>query len=310
MKIIIVNSKQDFSSDQLQTIKNLGDVNFIETKEAFVNNKLFFSEDAKVIALDPEISRWNFPNDFIDTIPNLKAICLPTTSFSWVDGAFLKSKKILLTNVPKYSTESVAEYAICLMLNVVKKIPLIIKNDGKLDCSKHLGGEVKGKIMGIIGLGTIGHRIAELGQQIGMKVVYWSKNTRDKMFDYRELDEVLKSADFIFPTVVKNEKTHQMLNKEKIDLLKPTAFIVSITGDEIFDLNYAAKKVKDSQLAGIAFESEKHTMTKHSLSEFEGNIWVTPPIAWYTKEALIEDMRIWIETVKSICEGKPINVVN
>lgn len=309
MKIIFLNPKKDFSSSQISSLESLGKVVFLETKEGLQSFELF-DQTEKVLAIGPDTTEWSFPDDLVNKIPNLKAVCVPTTSFSWINGRYLREKGIDLINVPKYSTESVAEYAISLMLNLVKKIPLIIKNDWKLDYDKHQGFEIKGKTAGIIGLGSIGTRIAELTKSLGMNVVYWSKNSRDDRFEYREMDEVLKTADFIFPALARNEETKNILNKNKLDLLKPGAFIVSITGDDLFDLDYAVQLVNNGKLSGLAFESDKYTINNLKLNNFEGNILVTPPIAWFTKEAFLEDMRIWVENVEFVIKGKPQNVVN
>lgn len=310
MQIIVINPKKDFTSEEISKLKKNGSVTFIENKKDYTKNPIFFTNDEKIIAVGPETTGWVFPVKFIQKIPNLKAVCIPTTSFSWVDGAYLRKKGITLSNVPKYSTESVAEYGINLMLNLVKKLPLIIDNNWKLDYSKHQGCEVKGKTMGIVGLGAIGTRIAELGKNMGMKVIYWSRKTRDKRFVYKDLNDLLKSSDFIFPTLARNKDTNKILNKKMLDLMKDGAYIVSVTGDDLFDRDYAVKLIQKGKLEGLAFESDKYTINGLKKTDFKGNIWVTPPIAWFTKEAFKEDMRIWVENITSAAKNKPINIVN
>jgi phosphoglycerate dehydrogenase-like enzyme len=304
MKIIIINPKTDFNQNQISILESQGDVIWIENGK-YQKNSIFNDPDEKLIVLGPEVVDWQFPNEFINKITNLKAICISTTGFSWIDGKYLREKGINLLNVPKYSTESVAEYAIYMMLNVAKKLPLIIKNNWKLDYDKHQGWEVKGKTMGIIGLGYIGKRIAEIGQQIGMNVIYWSKNSKDNRFKYQEFDELLKNSDFIFPTLAKNNETKNIINPEKINLIKNGSFLISITGTDLFDFEYALSKIKDNSLAGLALESEEK-----KLIDFEGNILITPPIAWFTKEAFEEDIRIWVENIISVTKNQPQNVTN
>ena len=304
MRIIIINPKKDFSKEQIETLGKAGNVVFIE-KNPNYTDKIFTDNEEKIIAIGPEVVDWKFSNESISKIINTKAICLPTTSFSWVDGNFTKNKGIVLTNVPKYSTESVAEYAISLMLNLARKLPLIIKNDWKIDYDKQQGWDIKGKTMGIIGLGTIGTRIAELGKAMGMNVIYWSRNSKNKKFIYKNLDQVLQDSDFVFPCLLRNKETKNLLNKQKLDKIKNGSFIVSITGAEIFDLKYALQLINKGKLNGLAFESEKH-----NLNDFKGNVLVTPPVAWFTKEAFEEDMRIWVETILACVKNKPKNVVN
>lgn len=305
MKIIIIDSKAGFNNEQIEHLKTLGEVELIKERSEVFDNPVFQSEGEKIIAVSPSLVDWEIPNSFIDKMANLKAVCLPTTSFSWVDGENLRKKDIILTNVSQYSTNSVAEYAISLMLNVVKKLPLVIKNGWQLDYDKHQGFEVKDKTMGVVGLGSIGTRIAELGKGLDMRVIYWSRESRDQRFKYMELDDLLKQADFVFPALARNEETDNIIDKEKIKLMKDTAYIVSITDDELFDLEFAQKQINKGQLAGIALEQKEKT-----LNDFEGNIWVTPPIAWFTKEAHEEDLRIWLKCIESVIKEEPINVVN
>lgn len=127
-----------------------------------------------------------------------------------------------------------------------------------------------------------------------------------------KLYKVGKMTDEEFWLWALNEWDLKMSFEEVVNLLvkgyeinKPVIEFISVTGEDVFDLKFAAKQVLKGKLAGIALEIEKETV-----NDFEGNIWVTPPIAWFTKEAFKEDMRIWVETLKSVVKGKTINVVN
>jgi len=128
--------------------------------------------------------------------------------------------------------------------------------------------------MGIIGLGFIGSRIAELGKQMGMNVIYWSKNSRNENYEYQELDSLLKNSDFIFPALARNEETKSILSNNKLDLISQNSFIISIADENLFDFEYIYQKIKNKEISGLAMESEKRKMT-----DYEGNIYITPPIA-------------------------------
>jgi phosphoglycerate dehydrogenase-like enzyme len=305
MKIIVVNKKSEFSEDQIKKLDNTGDLVFIESSEDFKTTKEFFTSEEKVIALDPGISEWAFPNDIVDKIPNLKGVCLPTTKHEWVDGKYLKRNGIILTNVPKYSTESVAEHCILLMLSLSKKLPMIINEGWKLNYDKHLGNEVKGANMGVIGLGDIGKRVSELGEAMGMSVSYWSRKSKDPRFDYMELDELIKNSDYIFLTISESPETKNFFSKNKADLMKKGSCVINVSGDDVWDFEYLSEKVKTGQIFGIALDDDRRQM-----SDSKTNILITPHIAWYTKEAFKEDFRIWVECVCSVVLGNPINVVN
>ena len=305
MKIVVVNKKSDFSDEQIKNLENLGDLVFIENSEDFKSTEEFYTPEEKIIALDPGISEWNFTNQTIDKIPNLKAICLPTTRYEWVDGGYLRKKGIVLTNVPKYSTESVAEHCILLMLSLSKKLPMIINEGWKLNYEKHLGREIEGSKMGVIGLGDIGKRVLELGRAMGMKVSYWSRKSRDSRFEYKDLDELIQSSNYIFLTISDGPETKNFFSKKKIDLMKKGSYAINISGDGVWDFDYLRQRVRGDQLAGIALDDDKRHM-----SDLKSNILITPHIAWYTEEAFKEDYRIWVECIDSVAKGTPINVVN
>jgi len=305
MRIFITDKPSSFTDDQLSLLRSKGEITFIETSEDWKNNKEIYSSDEKVIALGPDVPEWKFSNELVDKIPNLKGVCLPTTGFGWIDGEHLRKKDIVLSNVPKYSTEAVAEHCIMLMLALSKNLIMVINNNWTLDFANHLGKEIKGKRMGIIGLGAIGMRVAELGKGMDMEVCYWSRASKDERFEYLELDELLKSSDYVFLTLAHNTDTLNFLNKERLYLMKNDAYVVNITGNELWDFKYAIEKVRNKSLAGIGMDGEKD-----SIKNYGCNVLVTPSMAWYTKEALEEDTRIWVESVVSLIDGKPINVVN
>ena len=309
MNIIVINRKESFSSKHLEKLSQAGTLIFIET-ENYQNHPALQTTEDTILAVGPEVTKWQLPNKTFDALSNVKAVCIPTTSYSWVDGQFLRSKNISLSNVPHYSTESVAEYAISLMLNLTKKLPLIIQNNWTFDRSLHKGWEIKGKTMGVIGLGTIGKRIAQLGQAMGMRVLYWSKSSRDNSFTYTELDSLLANADYIFPVLARTEQTNKILNKEKLNRIKKGGFLVSVTGEELFDVEHAISLVQSSILNGLAFETDKYTVNNTQFKNLIGNIFISPPIAWYTYEASGQNIDMWTENILTATNGKPLNVVN
>ncbi len=304
MKVYIISSKNDFNQTQIDSIKKIANLEFIEQPISLLSEKIISSNEPKILAINPDNIIGDFSNETIMKIPNLKALCLMTTGYGYVDTKFLAKNGVLTTNVPKYSTDSVAEYAIFLMQCVAKKLPLQIKNNMKEDFSeKYLGLNLTGKKAGIIGLGSIGNRIAQLCKGLGMDVFYWSKNSKDSQFKYSDLKEIFETCDFIFPAMLKNQETKSIITNDLIDLAKPTASIITIVGN-MFDHNYVCEKVKRNELYGYAFEN-----SNDSIFKYDGNIMVTSAYAWYTKESLNNCISIWVDSILSIIKEKPINLV-
>lgn len=305
MEIYMIDEKKEFTEEQIDRLAKLGTLKLIEEKHDMYHSEYVKSNEPKIIAVNPDLTDWEFPNDLIEKIPNLKGICLMSTSYSYVDLAFCESKNIVVTNVPKYSTDSVAEYACFLMLAIARKLPLQIKNNLKEDFSApYLQMQVKGKTVGILGLGSIGTRIGELLSGLGMKVIYWSRKTRDDRFEHKDLTEIFETADFIFPTFLVNEETKNIITDELINVMKSTASIISIVGTDVLNKELILDKVKMNQLYGFAFEK-----SNDDLKHYEGNVMVTSPYAWYTEEALQNCIEIWVQSIEGMAKGEKINQV-
>ena len=185
MKTFIVSPNIDtfFTNEQITVLQNAGDVIFHKEITSYDSIPgLFEGSDERILAIDPDFSDWKLPNEVIEKIPNLKAIVLQTTSFSWVDVDFAKSKGIPVMNLRGFSSIAVAEWATMMMLNLARKLPVVIKDGWKQSYTAHKGLEMRGKTAGIIGLGNIGTAVAENCQGLGMKVQYWSKNSRETDF--------------------------------------------------------------------------------------------------------------------------------
>lgn len=235
----------------------------------------------------------------------LKALCLTTTSYSWVDLQKLKKLGVIVTNAPGKSTEAVAEFNILMMLSLLRKLPLIIKNNWQMDYDSFLNDEMKGLTAGIIGLGSIGTRVAELCQGLGMKVCYWNRSQKINSFEAVELADLFNKADVVFNTIATPPELTGFINQDLLAKLKTSALVISTSNTSVLDENFIIDQVKNGRLGGYAFES----MDK-KLTDYDGNVMIFPEQAYYTKGTLLNTATIVTETVLSILEGKPINVVN
>lgn len=305
MKVIFVAPKNNFPPVLINQLKRYASVYFFEETPIDIRKiGLFKEKGGKILCPFPEPMAWKFPNEFIKDIPDLKAICLSTTSYHWVDGKLAKSLDIRLTNVPN-PPNGVAEAAIFAMFAVARRYALNF-DDKKFEYKpSNFLQEVTNKTMGVVGLGRIGSRIADLGRKLGMNVVYWSRKKRGNEYKYVELEKLLKTVDFIFPALVLNDDTNKFISSKLIDLMKPTSSLIATLNSEIVDMNYVLNKVKNKKLYGCALEDDNKTIT-----DYEGNVFVMPHNNWYTKETLDEKMKVWIETIISVIKGKPINIVN
>ncbi len=306
MKIYVMYTKDSFLKEQIDQLSQVGEVIFQE--EFFeLDHAPYLEDDSdKILVVDPDWYHWDITADHLSKIKNLKSVCLATTAFDWIDLEYCRKNGILVTNIPKYSTDSVAEYAIFLMMCLAKKFPIQAKIDYQTDYSKPmLTTEIKGKTVGIIGLGTIGSKIALMCHSLGMNVIYWNRSFKENEYKKVDLDLLFKEADFIFPAFSTNAETKKLITDERIRSMNGNAFInVVNNASELYNHQLLIERAERGEVS-YAFEAYED----QKLYNYQGNIMVTAPYAFYTKEAIDRLLAIWCDNVVSVIQGHPQNVV-
>jgi len=299
MKIIILSPNVDtvFTPEQKKQLQDAGQVTYVSKPQSLIDIPELMSEGEKILAFDPDFSEWIVKNDEIEKIPDLKAICLQTTSFSWIDTDFANSKDIPITNLRGFSSVAVAEWATMMMLSLARKLPIIIKDNWQQDYSKHKGIELRGKTAGIIGVGNIGKTIAANCQGLGMNVQYWSKTSRDKDLTYVELTELMKTSDIIFPVVAQNKDTQGMITDDMLQSMKKTAIFISVIHN-VYNHQLLLDMVKNGNAYGYGFEDPKAR-----IGDFEGNVWAGPELAWCTEDSMRKNAVQWVASIISATKG-------
>ena len=179
------------------------------------------------------------------------------------------------------------------MFSLAKKIPLQIKNENKQDFSNnYLQQELKNKKVGIVGLGNIGKRLADMCYGIGMDVYYWNRSKKDSLYKYIKLEDLFLKCDVIYICLSINEQTRKIVTDDLINSMKKESFLISSTGKQLFNLDLAIRKVKDNQLYGLAFEEPNAPLNK-----YEGNVMVTSEYGWFTSEASNLRIKKWYELI-------------
>lgn len=308
MKLYITYTKNSFTEKQIQDLNRVGETIFLE--DTFDLDKAPYLDDdnEKILVADPDWYNWDINASHLSKIKNLKGVCLATTAFDWIDLDYCKENGIAVCNIPKYSTDSVAEYGIFLMMCLAKKFPIQIKTDYKMDYSKYmLTTEIRNKTVGIIGLGTIGSKIADISEALGMNVIYWNRSEKQNNYKKVDLETIFKEADFIFPTFSTNDETKKLITDDLINLMKGNAFINIVNNPrELYNHDLFLNKAEKEEIS-YAFELYDN---EKKLYDYKGNIMITAPYAFYTKEAIDRLIAIWCDNVINLVNDKPQNVVN
>jgi len=313
MKIAVFNPKNDFTPKQQEQIGKLGEVVWAESREALPTDKLVeMAKNADIIAVDPDpLGGFEKAKDqltkMMESVSNLKGLCLSTTSFGWVDLDYCKKRNLPVSNVPGYSSESVAEHTLALLLCLAKRIIVSDRKTIKGEYKLEMGFELRGKTLGIIGLGNIGSKAAALALGIGMKVIAYNRTpTTMEGVEMKSLDEVLTESDAISLHTTHEEANNQMISKKELAKMKDGVIIVNTVDRELVDENAMAEAVKSGKVYGYAYEGEDLINTP--LAGIE-NVVGIKGFAWYTKEALANLYEIWTGNILALAEGKPRNRV-
>lgn len=306
MKIYITYERTFFTEKQIKELNKFRELIFLESYFDLDKANYLNDEEEKILMADPEWYKWNLRKEHISKIKNLKGICINTTAFDWIDWQYCKDNEIIVTHTPKYSTDSVAEYAIFLLMCLAKKLPIQIKTNYKMEYNHEmLNTEIKGKIVGIIGLGTIGTRVAELCDNLGMKVIYWSKSPKENNYNRVEIDDIFKNADYIIPTFATNDETRKIISDDRIKMMNGNGLInIIINPVEIYNHRLVLEKAEKDEIS-YAFEIYDNT----TLNDYKGNVMATAPYSFYTKESIDRLVSLWCDNTMSILSDNPHNVV-
>ena len=215
--------------------------------------------------------------------------------------------------------EATAEHAIALILCLARKI-CQADRDVRKGLWLHeglLGVSINNKVVGIVGLGRIGRRIAAKACALGMDVVYYSRTRKPELeealgISYRDLSTLLKISDFVVVAVPLTPETANMIGENELRLMKRSAYLINIARGGVVDYNALVKAVKDGWIAGVALDvfPEEPLPGNSPLRAFD-NVVLTPHIAWFTEDARRAMAKCLAEDVMRVlrCE-EPLHPVN
>ncbi len=252
----------------------------------------------------------------IEKLPKLKFISVAFTGVDHVDLEACRERGIKVSNCAGYSTPAVAELAIGLMISVCRHIPAcdtLTRNGGTR--IGHIGRELFGKTLGIIGTGAIGMRTASLANAFGMKIIAYSRTHRQEAkglgIVYRSLPEVFEESDIITVHLPLNANTTKLVSKELIDSMKPSAILINTARGPIIDNSALASALKENRISGAGidvFEVEPPIPSEHPLFDAP-NVTVLPHVAFATHESMDRRAIIAFENLAGYLSGNQINVI-
>lgn len=266
--------------------------------------------DAMIIANMP------MPNAVIAACPKLEFVDVAFTGVDHVGLEACRANQVKVSNASGYSNEAVAELVIEMALSLLRNVPQTearVRNGGTK--AGLVGFEIKGRTVGIIGLGKIGTRTAELFHAFGAKVIAQSRHIHENAPDYivqtTDMDEVLKAADIVVLHCPLNDSTRGMINKEKISLMKKSAILINVARGPVVNAQDLADALNEEIIAGAGidvFAAEPPLPADEPLLHAK-NTLLTPHIAFATAESMSIRLEIVMQNLQAWLDGGQENVI-
>lgn len=258
----------------------------------------------------------------IEALPELKYIGVLATGYNVVDVEAAAKHGITVTNIPAYSTMSVAQHVFALLLAVTDRAEHYAMEvaQGKWTSSKDFCfwdtqlTELAGKTFGIIGMGNIGKAVARIASAFGMNVSAFSSKEQDDLpaeVKKVSLDTLFESSDVISLHCPLTPSTLHIINKEAILKMKRGVILINTGRGPLVDEEAVANALKEGKIGAFCADvlSTEPPSADNPLLKAP-NAFITPHIAWATKEARLRLMNIAVDNLKRFLEGSPVNVVN
>jgi len=276
--------------------------------------------------------------EVVSHLPHLKFIATMSTGFDHIDVSYAKEKGIKVSNVPTYGANTVAEHAFALMLCLAKNIyPSIERTrSGNFSLDGLTTFDLKGKTLGIVGMGKIGKEVADIARGFEMRVLAYDIHENKKLakevgFTYVSLEQLLKLSDIITIHLVHDESTHHIIHKNNISQIKKGAYLINTARGALIETEALIEALDKGILAGAGLDvleeeqsikEEKQLLSKEFISSVDlktlienhmllnrENVIITPHNAFNSKEALSRILDVTIENIHAFIKGKPINLV-
>ena len=258
--------------------------------------------------------------EVLNHLPHLTYIGVLATGYNVVDLEVASRQSITVTNIPTYSTNSVAQMVWAHILNITNRVDYYATKNREGRWSRNQDfcyydfnhSELAGKTIGIVGLGNTGMATARIAQAFGMKVIaYTSKDELPAGMKKASMDEVFRESDIVSLHCPLTTETKGLVDKDRLGLMKPSAILINTSRGPVVNEADVADALNQGRIAAFGADVVSIEPAKPDNPLLKAkNCFLTPHIAWATKEARQRLIDICIENVKAFVKGKPKNVVS
>lgn len=316
MKIVVLDgftlNSGDLSWDELGMCGELTVYDRTSADELYIRIK-----DADIILTN----KVRITGDMMSMLPRLKYIGVLATGYNVVDVKSAAERNIVVTNVPSYSTRSVAQSVFALLLAITNRVEYYTDRSRKGRWSESPDFcyydtnliELAGKRMGIVGLGHIGRSVAEIARAMGMGVYAHTSKSKDCLPDWVNpvgVDELFAACDVISLHCPLTDNNVRMVNARRLKMMKPSSILINTARGGLVDEQALADALNSGKIyaAGVDVLSQEPPEEDNPLLSAR-NCFITPHISWSTVDARRRLMDIAVENVKAFISGSPQNQI-
>ena len=290
------------------------DFKYFTSKATSVEEQKERIEDAEIvmIANSPLTAEAFKDND------KLEYINVAFTGFDHVDMNLANERGIKVSNASGYSNTSVKELVLGMVLNIYRKIASgdIATREGKTHADYYVGSELKGKVVGVLGTGSIGAEVCKMFLALGCNVIAYNRTEKEELVaegvTYMPMDEVMRHSDIVTVHLPLNNSTRGIISKSMLERMPKSSILINCARGPIVDNNALAQALNNGTIAyaGIdVFDMEPPIPSDYPLLSAK-NTLLAPHIAYLTKESMVKRAKIVFDTLISYLDGKPKNIVN
>ena len=311
---IVVSDPVFLPEEYRKRLEALGNLTIFENVPSSIDEYISRVEGADIVI----VGRYGFSEKVFLAAKNLKMISVWQTGYDHINIKAATEKGVIVSNVPDYAYDSVAEMVFALILNLMRKVHLAdmgLRN-GNFDWRNYIGNQLMGKTIGVVGIGSIGTRVVQIAHGFNMNVIAYSDHpsnneARKLGVKFVDLDTLLKEPDVISLHVPLTSETEHMIGTKEFARMKKSAILINTSRGKIVDEDALIIALRDKQIGGAGLDVfEREPLPLNSpLLEFE-NVALTPHVAFLSHESLDECTRVCVQNVEKFIERKPQNVAN
>ncbi|MBR3837246.1 MAG: D-2-hydroxyacid dehydrogenase [Clostridia bacterium] len=293
--------------------------------KAFGEVKFYGKPDPREVADlvgDSEVvicSKVAFTREVIAACPRLSYIGVMATGYNNIDLVAAKERGITVTNVPDYSSDAVSQMTLAFILQFATNLIRYDASTRRGDWTRsalfcyypYALTELKGKTLGLFGLGSIGKKVAKVADALGMRVIYHARTKKDLPYEFCDKETVFRESDYLSLHMPADAETGGIVNRETLGLMKKGAYLINTARGALVVEEDVAEALKAGRLGGYAADvlSVEPQLPDCPLLGLE-NCILTPHIAWAPNETRERLWDILLGNLDAWCKGAPQNVVN